>query len=112
MRKPIAAVLAAASTILLAAACGSSAASASAPSALPAAAQSAITAMTAHCTQDAAQLAAMVTETHQLEVRDGVTDESVTALAGHLATVVAAYKSRVSCVSPFADYLTLREGGS
>jgi len=112
MKTLIPALSIAAASLALAA-CGSSAAAAPATPAIPAAEQQAITAMTAHCTQDAAQLASMVTATHQLEVKAGVTGESVTALAQHLATVVAAYGSKkVSCVDPFASYLTLREGGS
>jgi hypothetical protein len=103
-----AAALAAAAIPL--AACGSSPSAPTAP-ALPAAEQAAIAAMARHCTQDAAQLASMVAETHTLEVKNGVTGESVTALAGHLATVVAAYGSKkVSCADPFAAYLTEREG--
>lgn len=110
-RTPAAALIASASIIAVSA-CGSSA-SPSAAAALPAAEQQAITSMTAHCTQDAAQLASMVAATSQLEVKAGITGESVTALAQHLATVVAAYGSKkVSCVDPFASYLTLREGGS
>lgn len=112
MNRTLASVASAAVLSLAATACGSSAATSAAP-AIPAAEQQAITAMTAHCTQNAAELAAMVTETHQLEVKAGVTGESVTALAQHLSTVVAAYGSKkVSCVDPFASYLTLREGGS
>jgi len=70
-----------------------------------------ITAMTAHCTQNPAQLSAMVAKVHQLEVSNGIHDETMTQLAGHLLTAVSAYKSRVSCADPFGAYLTLREGG-
>ena len=31
-------------------------------------------------------------------------------MAGHLLTVVSAYKSRVPCVDPFVAYLTLGTG--
>lgn len=111
MKRTLAAAVTAAVISVAAAACGSPAPSPAAPS-IPAAEQSAITAMAAHCTQSAAQLAAMIAATHGLEVKAGVTDESAAALAGHLATVVAAYGSRkVSCVSPFAAYVTMREGG-
>jgi hypothetical protein len=110
MRRPVSAAALAAAAAVALAGCGSSASSFAAP-AMPAAEQQAITAMTAHCTQDAAQLAAMVTATHSLEVKAGITDESATALAGHLATVAAAYGAKkVSCVDPFAAYLTEREG--
>jgi hypothetical protein len=47
---------------------------------------------------------------HQLEVQGGAGGETITPLAGHLLTVVSAYKSRVSCVDPFAAYLRLRTG--
>ncbi len=67
--------------------------------------------MTTYCTQDPAQLSAMVAKVHQLEASNGIHDETMTHLAGHLLTVVSAYKSRVSCVDPFGAYLTLREGG-
>jgi hypothetical protein len=66
--------------------------------------------MTQYCTQNSAQLEAMVAKVHQLEVQRGATGETITQLAGHLLTVVTAYKSRVSCVDPFAAYLTLRTG--
>lgn len=67
--------------------------------------------MTAYCTQNAAQLNAMVAEVHHLEVTNGVHDENMTQLAGHLLTVVSAYKSRVNCADPFGAYVTLRTGG-
>src|SRR5262249_36386599 len=66
-----------------------------------------IKAMTPYCTQDAAQLSAMITKIHQLEAAVGLDDETITQLAGHLLAVVSAYKSRVSCVDPFAAYLTM-----
>jgi hypothetical protein len=92
------------------AACGT-ASPAPASSPAPAAYTRAITAMTVHCTQDAAQLGNMVTAVRDEEVKNGVTGETLTQLAGNLETVVAAYKTRVSCVQPFAAYLTMREGG-
>lgn len=66
--------------------------------------------MTAYCTQDATQLASMVSATHGLEVKAGITDETEAQLAGHLLTVVKANKAPVSCVQEFAAYVTLREG--
>lgn len=115
MRNPIPAALAAAAVLASAAACSSSpapaAAAATAP-VMPAAYARAIASMARHCTQDAARLRSMVGAVHGIEVRDGVTDESLTALAGHLATVVAAYgKHRVSCISPFSAYATMRTSG-
>lgn len=53
----------------------------------------------------------MVAKIHQLEVSDGIRDETMTQLAGHLLTVISAYKSRAPCADPFGAYLTLREGG-
>ena len=88
--------------------CGSAAGS-PAPS-LPAAEQAAITAMAPYCTQGPAQLASMVSATHQLEVKAGIKDETETQLAQHLVTVVKANASPISCVDEFAAYLTLREG--
>ena len=108
MRNPIPAAALCAG-ILTTAACGSST---PAPAAPPSAYQKAITSMTAHCTQDAAQLQAMVASVRSIEVKAGVTDESLTAVAGHLATVVSGYKSPVSCTDPFAAYATMRTGGS
>jgi hypothetical protein len=68
--------------------------------------------MTAYCTQDAAQLAAMVGATHGLEVKAGITDESATEFAQNLLTLVKANGTTpVSCVQEFAAYLTLREFG-
>jgi hypothetical protein len=67
--------------------------------------------MTAHCKGSTAQIANMVAETHKLEVQEGVKDESMTALARHLETVVSAYgPQKANCSGPFAAYLTLREG--
>lgn len=68
-------------------------------------------AMAGHCTQNAAQLGSMVAAVHQQEVKNGITGESETQLAGHLLRVVEANKGRVSCVDEFAAYLTMREGG-
>jgi len=110
MRNPIPAAALAAG-ILAATACGSSS-PAPAPASPPSAYQKAITSMTAHCTQDAAQLQAMVASVRGIEAKAGVTDENLTAIAGHLATVVAAYKTPVSCTDPFAAYATMRTGGS
>lgn len=111
MRKQILAAAGLATSALLLAACGSSPAP-SAAAAPPAAYARAISALTAHCTQDAAQLDAMVRATRSIEVKAGVTDESLTSLARHLATVTAAYgKHRVSCVDPFAAYATMRTSG-
>jgi hypothetical protein len=70
-----------------------------------------ITDMTAYCTQDPAQLSAMVAKVHQLEVSNGIHGETMTQLAGHLLTAVSAYTSRVDCADPFGAYLTLREEG-
>ena len=112
MRNTVPAAALCAGLIAAAAACGSSPA---APAAAPppsTAYQKAITSMTAHCTQDAAQLGAMVASVRSIEVKAGVTDESLTAVAGHLATVVSGYKSPVSCTDPFAAYATMRTGGS
>jgi len=78
---------------------------------VPAAEQRAIASMAGHCTQDPAQLAAMIGETRKLEVQAGITDETTVQLAQHLATVVAAYPKPVSCTDAFAAYVTLREGG-
>jgi len=72
----------------------------------------AITTMTRYCTQDAAQLESMLTATHNVEVRAGVTDESLTQLAGNLASVVAANGRPVSCVPEFAAYASLQTAGS
>jgi hypothetical protein len=108
-------VLAAAVPVLsVVTACSASAPQPPAPaasSAPPSAYQRDISAMTAYCTQDTAQLSAMVVKVHQLEVSDGIRDETMTQLAGHLLTVVSAYKSRVPCADPFGAYLTLRESG-
>jgi hemoglobin-like flavoprotein len=105
--------LVAAPVVILAAACSASAPAQQAPAASPvtSAYQRDITAMTAHCAQDPAQLSAMVAKVHQLEVSTGIHDETMTQLAGHLLTAVSAYKSRVSCAEPFGAYLTLREEG-
>lgn len=93
------------------AACSSGAPAPAASPSLPAAEQAAITSMTAYCTQDAGQLAAMLSATHGLEVKAGIKDETEAQLAGHLLKVVQANKSRVSCVQEFAAYVTMREGG-
>ncbi len=81
-----------------------------ASSAPPSAYQQDITALTRYCTQDPAQLDAMVAKVHQLEIQDGIDDETMTQLAGHLLTAVSVYESRVSCIDTFAAYLTLRQG--
>lgn len=110
MRNPIPAAALAAGLLTATAACGSTpAASAPPPST---AYQKAITSMTAHCTQDASQLQAMVASVRGIEVKAGITDETLTAIAGHLATVVSGYKTPVSCTDPFAAYATMRTGGS
>lgn len=91
---------------------GSPAASGSAPAPAPTTVyQRDINAMTKYCTQNPVQLNAMVAKVHQLEVQDGINDETMTQLAGHLLTTVSAYTSRVSCTDPFAAYLTLRQDG-
>jgi hypothetical protein len=109
MRNPVPAALCA-GLLTAATACGSPAPAPAVPP--PPAYQKAITSMTAHCTQDASQLQAMVASVRSIEVKAGITDESLTALAGHLATIVAAYKTPVSCTDPFAAYATMRTGGS
>lgn len=97
---------------ITAAGCTVHASEAPAAPAIPAAEQSAITAIAAHCTGTRAQLAAEISATRQIEVKGGVKDESVTQLAGHLATIVSAYGSkRVNCVDAFAAYATERTGG-
>lgn len=93
------------------AACSPGASAPVAPPSLPAAEQAAVTGMTAYCTQDAGQLASMVSAMHGLEVKAGIKDETEPQLAGHLLTVVKANKTRTSCVQEFAAYVTLREGG-
>ena len=50
--------------------------------------------MTHYCTQDPVQLEAMVAKVHQLEVQGGASGETIIQLAGHLLTVVSAYKSQ------------------
>ena len=112
MRNPIPAAALAAGILTATAACGSSPAAPSAAPSPPAAYQKAIDSMTAHCTQDASQLQAMVASVRGIEVKAGITDENLTAIAGHLATVVSGYKTRVSCTDPFAAYATMRTGGS
>ena len=101
-------VIAAAAAV---AGCASSASTTPTATSAPASAyQRDITAMTRYCTQNPAQLDAMVAKVHQLEIQDGIDDETTTQLAGHLLTAVSAYQSRVSCVDTFAAYLTLRQG--
>jgi len=111
MTNPIIPAALAAASIAVLAACGNSAPAQSASSpAVPAAEQAAVTTMTAHCTENAPQLEEMLDATHGLEVKAGITDETVPQLAAHLATVVSAYKAPVSCVQAFAAYVTMREG--
>lgn len=90
---------------------GSPSASASTATA-PTAYTQAITTMTGYCTQDAAQLEAMVSSVQSIEAKGGVT-ESLTSIATHLATATSANgKDRMSCVQEFAAYATLRTGGA
>ena len=110
MRRHTAASLVLAAATLALAACSSASPGAAASPPVPAAEQAAITAMTSYCTQDAAQLASMVSATHGLEVKAGIKDETEAQLAGHLLTAVKANKTRISCVDEFAAYVTLREG--
>lgn len=110
MRSRIPAVIALPAAALALAACSSGSSAGSPSPALPAAEQAAITSMTAYCTQDAGQLASMVSTTHGLEVKAGIKDETETQLAQHLLAVVKANASPISCVDEFASYLTLREG--
>jgi uncharacterized protein YceK len=70
-----------------------------------------IDAMTKYCTQNAAQLDSMVGAVHKIEVTHGITDETMTQLAGHLLTAVSGNASRLSCIDLFGAYVTLREGG-
>jgi hypothetical protein len=89
-----------------------SSASAAPSPALVAGYTQAITTMTQYCTQDAVQLENMLAATHNIEVKAGVTDESLTQLAGNLASVVAANSRPVSCGQEFAAYATLRSADS
>lgn len=80
---------------------------------MPAAYTRAVSAMTAYCTQDAAGIGGMVTATHQVEVQDGIKDETVTQLAQNLEKAVSANgKPSPACASEFAAYVALRAGGS
>lgn len=108
----LAAALAAVPVTAVLAACGSAAPAPAPSSAMPAAYTQAVTAMTAHCKQDAAQIGNMVAETHTLEVKAGITDESVTQLAVNLSKAVSGYRTPVDCADPFGAYVTLREGGN
>lgn len=112
MTRHIPAAIALAAVAVTLSACGSGSPAAALSPSLPAAEQAAITAMAPYCTQDAGQLASMVSATHGLEVKAGIKDETETQLAQHLLTVVKANASPVSCVDEFASYVTLREGGN
>jgi hypothetical protein len=71
----------------------------------------AITTMTRYCTQDSVQLENMLTVTYNAEVKAGITDESLSQLAGNLASVVAANGTPMSCAQEFAAYATLETAG-
>ncbi len=80
---------------------------------MPAAYTQAISKMTSYCTGTPAQIAAMVGATHDIEVKGGVTDESLTELAVNLEKVVSANSTPSSqCAQEFGAYATMRTGGS